>query len=175
MSEAPRGAVARKRKAVVAALSVCGERWSLLVILEISQGVHRFSEILQSTGAPRNTLATRLHKLQLAGLLERRQYSTQPSRYEYHLTDAGHDLEPVLAGLSCWGDRWVLGGQEACPAPRRGCPPQTPEVGDWHPLANPRKVPDSADDADGMRPSSRTAAPADPLGSETGRDDRRGP
>ncbi|MGW7674198.1 winged helix-turn-helix transcriptional regulator [Streptomyces sp. NPDC054775] len=148
MSTAPRDAVAPKRKAVVAALGVCGERWCLLVILEISQGVHRFSEILEATGAPRNTLATRLHKLQLAGLLERRQYSTQPSRYEYHLTDAGHDLKPVLAELSCWGDRWVLGGREACPAPRRGCPPQTPEARDRDPLASPREVPGRADPAD---------------------------
>ncbi|MDQ0771773.1 DNA-binding HxlR family transcriptional regulator [Streptomyces aurantiacus] len=148
MSTAPRDAVTPKRKAVVAALGVCGERWSLLVILEISQGVHRFGEILEATGAPRNTLANRLHKLQSAGLLERRLYSTQPSRYEYHLTDAGHDLEPVLAGLSCWGDRWVLGGRETCPASGRGCPPQTPGARGRDPLANPREVPDSTDPTD---------------------------
>ncbi|MFF7889849.1 winged helix-turn-helix transcriptional regulator [Streptomyces sp. NPDC020794] len=145
MSTAPRDAAAANRKSVVAALSVCGERWSLLVILEISQGVHRFGEIIESTGAPRNTLAARLHKLELAGLLERRQYSSQPTRYEYHLTDAGHDLEPVLVGLSCWGDRWVLGGRESCPGPGQGCSPRTPEAGARDPLPNPHEIPGSAD------------------------------
>jgi DNA-binding HxlR family transcriptional regulator len=92
---------------VAASLEVVGERWSLLVIREVSLGNHRFSEIAQGTGAPRDRLSARLSALVAAGVLERRPYSTSPPRSGYHLTAAGWDLMPVLQGLLQWGNRWL--------------------------------------------------------------------
>jgi DNA-binding HxlR family transcriptional regulator len=89
------------------ALEVVGERWSLLVLREISFGVHRFTDIQVNTGAPRETLALRLRKLEEAGVIERRQYSDHPPRDEYLLTPAGRELTPVLTVLREWGERHV--------------------------------------------------------------------
>ncbi|GAB3918751.1 hypothetical protein GCM10011575_33720 [Microlunatus endophyticus] len=89
------------------ALTVVGERWSLLVLRELDFGVHRFSDIQVNTGAPRETLALRLKRLEDAGLIERRQYSARPPRAEYHLTESGRDIAPVLAALRRWGERHV--------------------------------------------------------------------
>ena len=89
------------------ALEVVGERWSLLVLREISFGVHRFTDIQVNTGAPRETLALRLRKLEEAGVIERRQYSDRPPRDEYLLTPAGRELTPVLTALREWGERHV--------------------------------------------------------------------
>ena len=44
-----------------------------------------------------------------AGILERRQYSGHPARSEYHLTEAGRDLYPVIATLMRWGDKYLAG------------------------------------------------------------------
>ena len=93
---------------VAAALEVVGERWSLLAIREISYGVHRFARIAAYIGASRDMLADRLRKLEGAGLIERRQYSEHPPRSEYHLTEAGRELFPVLVALREWGDRWAV-------------------------------------------------------------------
>ncbi len=93
---------------IAAALEVIGDRWSLLAVREVSFGRHRFSEILEGTGAPRDRLAARLKGLVAAGVLERRQYQEAPARFDYHLTEAGHDLVPVLSALRTWGDRWVV-------------------------------------------------------------------
>ncbi|WP_433278859.1 winged helix-turn-helix transcriptional regulator [Pseudonocardia xinjiangensis] len=87
------------------ALKFVGERWSLLVLRELGFGVHRFNDIQTNTGAPRETLALRLRKLEDAGLIERRQYSKHPPRDEYLLTAAGRDLAPVLRSLREWGER----------------------------------------------------------------------
>jgi DNA-binding HxlR family transcriptional regulator len=92
---------------IAASLELVGERWSLLVIREVSLGNHRFSEIAQGTGAPRDRLSARLFALVAAGVLERRPYSTSPPRSGYHLTDAGRDILPVLQGLLQWGNRWL--------------------------------------------------------------------
>ena len=89
------------------ALEVVGERWSLLVLREISFGVRRFTDIQVNTGAPRETLALRLRKLEEAGVIERRQYSDRPPRDEYLLTPAGRELTPVLTALREWGERHV--------------------------------------------------------------------
>jgi DNA-binding HxlR family transcriptional regulator len=93
---------------VAAALEVVGDRWSLLAVREVSFGHHRFSEILEGTGAPRDRLSARLKALVGAGVLERRQYQEAPARFDYHLTRAGQDLLPVLRALMAWGDRWVV-------------------------------------------------------------------
>jgi DNA-binding HxlR family transcriptional regulator len=96
------------RCSIAAALEVVGDRWSLLAVREVSFGHHRFTEILDGTGAPRDRLAARLKALVAAGVLERRQYQDAPPRLDYHLSRAGKDLLPVLRALMAWGDRWVV-------------------------------------------------------------------
>ena len=93
---------------IAAALEILGERWSLLAVREISYGVHRFARIAAYTGASRDMLADRLRKLEAAGLVERRRYSEHPPRFEYHLTEAGRDLFPVMVALREWGDKWAV-------------------------------------------------------------------
>jgi DNA-binding HxlR family transcriptional regulator len=94
---------------IAAALDIVGERWTLLVIREISYGVHQFARIAAYTGVSRDILADRLRKLEGAGLAERHQYSEHPPRFEYHLTEAGRQLFPLMTGLREWGDRWAVG------------------------------------------------------------------
>src|SRR5438093_2264628 len=91
-----------------AALSILGEKWALLVVRELAFGVHRFDAIARNTGAPRDVLTSRLRRLEAAGVLERRPYQERPPRFEYYLTQAGHELRPVLLSLMRWGDRWVV-------------------------------------------------------------------
>ncbi len=93
---------------IAAALEVVGDRWSLLAVREVSLGHHRFGEVLAGTGAPRDRLSARLKALVEAGVLERRQYSDAPPRFDYHLTASGRDLVPVLRSLMAWGDRWAV-------------------------------------------------------------------
>jgi DNA-binding HxlR family transcriptional regulator len=94
------------------ALDLVGERYSLLILRELGFGVHRFSDIRRNTGAPRETLATRLRKLEQAGVIERRRYSEHPPRDEYVLTESGSALLPLLRQLREWGERFAT--------PRRG-------------------------------------------------------
>jgi DNA-binding HxlR family transcriptional regulator len=104
VSEAP----ATPRSCTIAAsLAVLGEKWSLLVVRELSLGVHRFDAIQRNTGAPRDILSSRLRRLESEGVVQKRLYQLHPPRYEYVLTDAGNELRPILLGLAEWGDRWT--------------------------------------------------------------------
>jgi DNA-binding HxlR family transcriptional regulator len=87
------------------ALEVVGDRWSLLVLREVFLGTHRFDAMQANTGAPRDILSARLKKLVAHGVLERRPYQEHPPRVEYHATEAGRELAPVVTALRQWGDR----------------------------------------------------------------------
>ncbi|MFB7863222.1 winged helix-turn-helix transcriptional regulator [Streptomyces sp. NPDC056069] len=88
-------------------LALVGEKYSLLVLREISLGVRRFDRIARNTGAPRDILTARLKRLVEAGILEKVAYSERPKRYEYRATPAGEELAPVLVTLMAWGDRYL--------------------------------------------------------------------
>jgi DNA-binding HxlR family transcriptional regulator len=76
----------------------------MLILRELGFGVLRFNDIQVNTGAPKETVALRLRKLEGAGLITRRQYSAHPPRDEYVLTETGTDFLPVLAALRHWGE-----------------------------------------------------------------------
>ena len=94
---------------VARTLDIVGEKWALLAVREVLLGNRRFDEMVRQIGAPRDTLAARLRTLVSAGILERRPYSDHPARFEYHLTEAGRDLYPVIITLMRWGDQHLAG------------------------------------------------------------------
>jgi DNA-binding HxlR family transcriptional regulator len=94
-------------------LEIVGEKWALLAVREVFLGNRRFDEMVRRIGAPRDTLAARLRSLVSAGIMERRQYSEHPARYEYRLTQAGLELYPVILTLMRWGDEHLAGADGA--------------------------------------------------------------
>jgi DNA-binding HxlR family transcriptional regulator len=88
-------------------LDVVGEWWTLLILRDAFQGTCRFDDFKDSLGLARSVLTARLNKLTDQGVLERRAYSEHPPRYEYHLTDKGRALFPIIAALIRWGDQWA--------------------------------------------------------------------
>lgn len=88
---------------IAASLELVGERWSLLVVRELALGNRRFSGIVEKTGAPRDRVAARLKALEEAGVIRRSAYQSNPTRFEYHLTESGRGLIPVLDALTAWG------------------------------------------------------------------------
>lgn len=95
--------------AIAQALGVVGEWWSLLVVRDVAGGIHRFDELQHELEISRKVLTQRLAALVERGVLERRPYSEHPPRHEYHLTDKGRGLLPVLIALQDWGTRHVMG------------------------------------------------------------------
>ena len=95
--------------AIAQALSVVGEWWSLLVVRDVAGGVHRFDDLQASLGISRKVLTQRLNTLVEHEVLERLAYSERPPRHEYHLSDKGRGLLPVLIALQDWGTRHVMG------------------------------------------------------------------
>jgi DNA-binding HxlR family transcriptional regulator len=84
---------------------VIGQRWTPLVVRELLCGSTRFNDIHR--GIPRmsrSLLTDRLRSLEEVGVVRRR--ATQ-SGVEYHLTEAGEELRPIVMALGHWGARWI--------------------------------------------------------------------
>lgn len=94
---------------VARTLEVVGAKWTLLVVRELLLGNHRFDAIVRYTGAPRDILTTRLRSLEAEGFITRVQYEGRPPRFEYHLTDLGRSLGPIVATMREFGDRHLAG------------------------------------------------------------------
>ncbi len=88
---------------VARAVSVIGDRWTVLILRDAFLGVTRFEGFQRSLGLTRHVLADRLKRLVDEGVLERRAYSGRPPRYDYILTDKGRDFGPALRALKEWG------------------------------------------------------------------------
>lgn len=95
--------------AVTRAMGVLGDRWSILVLREILNGVRRFDDIHEHIGVSRSVLSQRLRTLVDAGVLVRQAYQPEGDRvrYEYRLTAMGRDLQLVMHTLMDFGDRWL--------------------------------------------------------------------
>ena len=87
------------------ALDRIGERWSLLIVRELSLGPLRFSELARAVGgAPTDVLTKRLRDLEEARRRPPASSSTRPpSATAYELTDARPGLERPLLELGRWG------------------------------------------------------------------------
>lgn len=88
---------------VARAMSVIGDRWTLLILRDCFLGKSRFEDFQKSLGITRHVLADRLKRLVDEGVLEKAAYSQHPPRYDYVLTDKGRDFGPALRGLRDWG------------------------------------------------------------------------
>jgi DNA-binding HxlR family transcriptional regulator len=94
----------RSRCPVACSLDVLGDRWTLLVIRDLFAGKSRFGEFLASPERiPTNILAERLKRLERAGLITGSAYNEHPPRFDYHLTERGRELAPVVDAIAVWG------------------------------------------------------------------------
>jgi DNA-binding HxlR family transcriptional regulator len=89
---------------VARTLDIVGDRWTLLVLRDLSLGYTRYSELLESCGGiSTNLLSDRLKKLERRGFVERVIYNDHPPRAEYRLTEKGLDFGQVLRAMYKWG------------------------------------------------------------------------
>jgi DNA-binding HxlR family transcriptional regulator len=105
--------------AIAQSLGVFGDAWDLLIVRDLARGHRRFDQLTAELGISRKVLTERLRKLEANSIVQRLPYQDSPARYEYHLTERGSGLVPVLVALRTG----AIGGCSAT-----GHPP------DWTPL-----------------------------------------
>jgi DNA-binding HxlR family transcriptional regulator len=90
------------------ALDLVGDKWSLLIVRDLSAGPRRFVELQRVLpGISTEQLRSRLNRMVADGLLTRQRFREVPPRVEYGLTARAQELMPVLGALARWGYDWA--------------------------------------------------------------------
>ena len=91
---------------IAKAAEIVAERWTPLVVHELLAGSTRFNDIRRGVPLMSQTLlAHRLKELERVGIVERRGEGKRAR--EYHLTEAGAALGPVIQALGEWGVQYA--------------------------------------------------------------------
>ncbi|WP_428925112.1 winged helix-turn-helix transcriptional regulator [Marinibacterium sp. SX1] len=84
-------------------LQTVGSKWSVIVVLHLSRGPHRFSDLRRSVGGvTQKSLTACLRELERNGLVARKVTPSIPPRVDYALTDLGETLMDPLLALTTW-------------------------------------------------------------------------
>lgn len=95
---------------IASAMEIIGNKWTALILRDLTTGAKRFGELEKSVGSinPR-TLSQRLDDLEKHGIITKQSFAEVPPRCEYSLTKKGEDLIPVLKQMAAWGDKYYDG------------------------------------------------------------------
>ncbi len=90
-------------RAVAGTLSLVGNKWSVLVVMLLSDRPRRFNELKRSIGdVSQRMLTLTLRELEREGLVTRTMFPTIPPRVDYALTELGHSLKEPVTALGLW-------------------------------------------------------------------------
>jgi DNA-binding HxlR family transcriptional regulator len=93
---------------VAHALSLVGERWSLLIVRELLHGPKRYTDLTRGLpGIGTNILAARLRELEACGVVQKRTLPPPAASTVYELTEYGAGLREALYALARWGARTI--------------------------------------------------------------------
>lgn len=85
------------------ALAKLGDKWTILIAIELEAGPKRFSALQRSIdGISQRMLALTLRGLERDGLVERTVYPTKPPSVEYALTNLGKEMAVPVRTLCTW-------------------------------------------------------------------------
>ncbi|HKU18786.1 MAG TPA: helix-turn-helix domain-containing protein [Candidatus Saccharimonadales bacterium] len=93
-------------KRLAAALKILGDKWSSLIIQQLTGGPRRFCEIEHAIGIGPRTLSQRLDVLEQQEVVAKKQFNEVPPRVEYSLTEKGADLLPILESMAVWAAKY---------------------------------------------------------------------
>ena len=80
-----------------------GDKWSLLVIVELAHGPLRFRQLQRAVGGiSQRMLTLTVRRLERDGLVRRTVYPTVPAQVDYRLTEMGASLTHLLRALADW-------------------------------------------------------------------------
>ena len=89
--------------AVNSILARIGDKWSVLVVMSLSENTFRFNELKRLIGGISQRMLTMpLRGLERDGLVRRTFYPTIPPKVSYALTGLGHSLREPVSALGRW-------------------------------------------------------------------------
>lgn len=120
---------------VARSVDVIGDKWSLMILRDVFDGVHRFGDMQRNLSVARNILSGRLARLVQEDILRMQPASDGTNYQEYVLTPKGESLFPLIVALQQWGEKHLFARGErhsrlVDKATRKPLPIMSPQASD---------------------------------------------
>ena len=88
---------------IIVSMKIFGGKWKCCIIDAINTGHHRPSEMHRQIPATPRVIDMQLRELEEHGVVFKVVQPGYPLKVEYHLTEAGRSILPVIAVIDEWG------------------------------------------------------------------------
>lgn len=89
-------------------MEIIGGKWKSYLVYLISKGVRRPSELQKAVkSANRRVLDLQLRELEFHQIVRRHIYPEVPLKVEYHLTEFGKSILPIVEAMDSWGNEYL--------------------------------------------------------------------
>lgn len=89
-------------------MEIIGGKWKSYLVYLISKGVRRPSELQKAVkAANRRVLDLQLRELEFHQIIRRQIYPEVPLKVEYHLTEFGETILPIVEAMDNWGKDYL--------------------------------------------------------------------
>ncbi|MCI0709500.1 MAG: helix-turn-helix transcriptional regulator [Chloroflexi bacterium] len=89
---------------VETALRVLGGKWKVLIVWHLIEEPRRYGQLKRLIpGITEKMLIRQLRELEADGIIIRTDYHTVPPHVDYHLSEHGQSVLPILGALCEWG------------------------------------------------------------------------
>ncbi len=90
-------------------IQLIGRRWTGATLMAMAAGRASYSEIRDAIpGISDRLLSERLKELEAEGIVSR---TIDGRSTNYHLTESGHALEPIIHAIGAYAEQWVAPAQ----------------------------------------------------------------
>lgn len=92
---------------VAATVDVIGGKWKPAILFHVKDGPRRFNELRRRLPEiTQRMLTLQLRALEAEGIVVRTVHQTIPPHVEYHLSEHGRTLAPILEAMVAWGEAY---------------------------------------------------------------------
>ena len=98
--------ISKKKCGIADALSILGDKWTLLIARDILMGNTNFEGIQNNLKISRNLLTERL-KTMVTNKILKKHVPKDKKRAKYLPTDRCSDLMKIFLSLSLWSEKWM--------------------------------------------------------------------
>ena len=93
---------------VATTIDLLSSKWKVLIMRDLLTGTKRYSELHTSVvGISQKMLTQSLREMADDHLVIREVFPVVPPRVEYHLSELGESLRPVISAMSDWGTNYL--------------------------------------------------------------------
>lgn len=93
---------------VATTIDLLSSKWKVLIMRDLLKGTRRYSELRTSVaGISQKMLTQSLREMTDDGLVIRKAFPVIPPKVEYHLSELGESMRPIINSMADWGSNYL--------------------------------------------------------------------